>query len=239
MLEASKTEYFAMQQRVKMQYTLYENTEAWIGAYRKALDTSVYEATNEQLQSKLEALSTAEIEARKARVRIGRWSVCIPGFSCLDEKGALFLKCRELRTKPSWQWFMLSINIVNVLALMTQKPTKDCNGNNVDLDTYQGDVLPAIDVVTNVLFTIDMILGMLVLGLRSYFLDAFNMLDFVVVVTGWIDLFTDFVDFSAFRALRVLRPLRLIRFFKGIHVIRRRHDKLLQLHMGHTRCTIT
>ena len=64
--------------------------------------------------------------------------------------------------------------VINVLALMSQKPIKDCAGDNVELDTYQGDILPAIDVATNVFFTIDMVLGMLVLGLHSGARDALS-----------------------------------------------------------------
>ena len=87
-LEASQKEYFAMQLRVKKQYELYENTEAWIGAYRKAQDTSMHVATNDKLQGQLEDLTAAENAAQKERVRIGHLPVCIPGFTCLDEKGA-------------------------------------------------------------------------------------------------------------------------------------------------------
>ena len=58
-----------------------------------------------------------------------------------------------------------------------------------------------------------------VMGLYNYFSDAFNWIDFFVVLTGWLDTFANFGNFSAFRALRVLRPLRLIRYFTGIQAI--------------------
>ena len=45
------------------------------------------------------------------------------------------------------------------------------------------------------------------------------MLDFAVVLTGWLDATLEIGNFSAFRALRVLRPLRLVRFFRGIQAI--------------------
>ena len=77
MLEAAKKEYFALQLRVKMQHTMYQNEEAWIAAYRNGLDTSEYEQNYEKMQAELEQLTAAENAARKARVRIGHWSVSL------------------------------------------------------------------------------------------------------------------------------------------------------------------
>ena len=111
---------------------------------------------------------------------------------------------------------MLATNLVNVMGLVMLDP----NPVTAEQSSFQTYLLPAFDLFANTMFTFDMIVGMLVLGLASYFHDPFNQLDFFVVMTGWLDaLEMTFVDFSALRVLRVLRPLRLVRFFKGIQAI--------------------
>jgi hypothetical protein len=88
-------------------------------------------------------------------------------------------------------------------------------------NAYQNHVLPALDWIANLLFTLDMLNSMVVLGFASYFDDAFLVLDFVVVITGWLDVFDMLsgIDVSALRALRVLRPMRLVKYFRGIQAI--------------------
>ena len=62
---------------------------------------------------------------------------------------------------------------------------------------------------------------MIVLGFKTYYDNTFLILDFTVVLTGWIDAFDMLggLDVSALRALRVLRPMRLVKYFKGIQAI--------------------
>ena len=61
---------------------------------------------------------------------------------------------------------------------------------------------------------------MIVLGFKSFFDSAYLNLDFLVVVTGWMDVARiSGVNVSALRALRVLRPLRLVKYFRGIQAI--------------------
>ena len=111
---------------------------------------------------------------------------------------------------------MLIVNLVNVIGLMSDDTScdpPDCGS------TYQDHILPVLDWMASLLFTIDMINSMIVLGFASYFDDAFNKLDFFVVLTGWLDVAELGMDFSALRALRVLRPMRLVKYFKGIQAI--------------------
>jgi len=61
------------------------------------------------------------------------------------------------------------------------------------------------------IFTLELVLKLLGLGLRGYFGDLLNSLDFCLVAMGYIDFATiaGDVDFLAFRALRLLRLFRL------------------------------
>ena len=56
---------------------------------------------------------------------------------------------------------------------------------------------------------------------KSYIRDPWNILDFVIVVTGWVDYrySGSGVNLTALRALRILRPLRSITRIHGMRVI--------------------
>lgn len=55
---------------------------------------------------------------------------------------------------------------------------------------------------------------------NSYLRDYWNILDFVIVITGWIEHQTNSgVNFSAMRTLRILRPLRSISSISGMRAL--------------------
>lgn len=58
-----------------------------------------------------------------------------------------------------------------------------------------------------------------IFGKNSYLKDNWNKLDFIVVITGGMQLFSDSNKGSALRTIRLLRPLRSINKIKGIRVI--------------------
>ena len=78
--------------------------------------------------------------------------------------------------------------------------------------------LESIGEVFTILFTLEMILKILAQGLiihrNAYLRDAWNWLDFVVVVTGIMEMTeVSWFKVRALRTLRVLRPLRSIKAF--------------------------
>eukprot|EP00658_Telonema_sp_P-2_P037144 TRINITY_DN26743_c0_g1_i1.p1 TRINITY_DN26743_c0_g1~~TRINITY_DN26743_c0_g1_i1.p1 ORF type:complete len:224 (-),score=71.81 TRINITY_DN26743_c0_g1_i1:157-828(-) len=155
--------------------------------------------------------------ARKEREVIGKNVLWLEGASCIPDNTAGWQLCYRIRADPAWQWFMLGVNLVNVFGLMSQDTRCDPGSCS---NEYQDIALPVVDIVANVLFTLDMVISMVVLGFKSYFKDHFNKLDFFVVLTGWLDVAElGLIDFSAFRAMRVLRPMRLVKYFKGIQAI--------------------
>ena len=82
-------------------------------------------------------------------------------------------------------------------------------------------MITAADPVFTALFTAEMLLKWWGLGLckysHSYFRDAWNWLDFVIVVEGLFSTFTagTGVNFQGLRTFRVLRPLRTITHLEG------------------------
>lgn len=71
-----------------------------------------------------------------------------------------------------------------------------------------------LDIYFLLVFTIEMILKILAMGLiaceNSYLRDYWNLLDILVVITGWIGLFSSGEGISVIRTFRLLRPLRSI-----------------------------
>ena len=51
---------------------------------------------------------------------------------------------------------------------------------------------------------------------RAYLKDSWNILDFFIVVTGFVARYLDIANFNGLRALRVLRPLRTISKIKSL-----------------------
>lgn len=49
-----------------------------------------------------------------------------------------------------------------------------------------------------------------ILNKGSYLRDAWNILDFIIVLSGWAETVFSTVNLSALRTLRILRPLRSI-----------------------------
>lgn len=120
-----------------------------------------------------------------------------------------------------WVWFerfILGAIIANTVLLALDSPLLD---KKSDLAKFLVDA----DVVFTVLFTAEMVVKFFALGLvhsqTSYFRDAWNWLDFVIVVTGLVTLLggDGVKNYSGLRMFRVLRPLRTITHLAGLRVI--------------------
>jgi len=79
-----------------------------------------------------------------------------------------------------------------------------------------------LETVFTLLFTLEMLIKMIGFGLvdseHGYFRDAWNWLDFVIVVEGLMELFASDglgANLSAIRSVRALRPLRSITRLPG------------------------
>ena len=94
-----------------------------------------------------------------------------------------------------------------------------------DEDSDLSFAIRKADLVFTILFTLEMLLKWVGLGLckyrHSYFRDAWNWLDFIIVVEGIVSTFTagSGVNFQGLRTFRVLRPLRTITHLEGLRVV--------------------
>lgn len=85
-------------------------------------------------------------------------------------------------------------------------------------------VLAIFDKIFTVIFTIELILKWFAYGIRNYFSNGWNKLDFVIVVVSLLGTILDLLGiadipaFKSMRTLRALRPLKALSRFEGIRV---------------------
>lgn len=86
--------------------------------------------------------------------------------------------------------------------------------------------LAKIDVVVTILFTIESIVNIIMLGFlmngpSSYLKDSWNVLDFIIVVFSLVSIVSTSFNFDIlkiFRMMRVLRPLRMLKRNFGLKI---------------------
>lgn len=113
--------------------------------------------------------------------------------------------------KP-FEWLILITICLNCVALGAQTPFPAHDTNSMN------QFLEKIEYIFLALFTIECILKIIAFGFffhpEAYLRSSWNLLDFVIVVIGLMNLIVSFIlptfNVKALRAFRVLRPLRLV-----------------------------
>lgn len=104
---------------------------------------------------------------------------------------------------PWFDRFILFVIMVNCIFLALDKEIDSITKNNV-----------TIDFIFLIIYTMEMILKIIAMGFfmraHSYLRDSWNILDFMVVMLGWVSQLLDSGDISAIKVIRILRPLRTI-----------------------------
>ena len=123
--------------------------------------------------------------------------------------------CRFLVDNPIFDYFSLFVIILNTLLILISDPTDNNNIGNLS-DSY-----------FLYFYTIEAILKIIAFRFWSaedaYIKDTWNILDFCVVVVGWISFIiekalngTKISGLAGLRAFRILRPLKTVKRFKGL-----------------------
>jgi hypothetical protein len=116
--------------------------------------------------------------------------------------------------------FILFVIILNCITLALDNPQ--------DRGSELSSFIKLADYVFIVIFVVEMVLKITAYGFvkeeNSYLSDAWNVMDFVIVMTGLFSILLEILEapssnVSAFRAFRVLRPLRTITQFPGLRVL--------------------
>jgi len=104
---------------------------------------------------------------------------------------------------PWFDRFILFVILVNCLFLALDK--------EVDMVTEN---IETIDFIFLIIYTWEMTMKIIAMGFfmraHSYLRDSWNIMDFSVVVLGWVSNFLKSGDISAIKVIRILRPLRTI-----------------------------
>lgn len=97
-----------------------------------------------------------------------------------------------------------------------------CSWDPLNTDPSYTDAFDAIDLVFQLIYTIEMVLKIIGLGLLrkpdGYMRDAWNNLDGFLVIVGWLPYlqFDAGFNMTTLRAVRILRPLRTVSSIPGL-----------------------
>ncbi len=125
-------------------------------------------------------------------------------------------------TQRKWFDYIILLAIVsNCVFLGMDDPTAPA-------DSDLSQLLDVAEIVYLVIFTLEMLLKFISLGFLNpastkhpggYFKDSWNILDFIIVISSFINLFPGVTNISPLRILRVLRPLRAINNVPGLKIM--------------------
>ena len=114
--------------------------------------------------------------------------------------------------------------IINCKRIFTVSSIKALEDVNTRQQPTFSKVLGLFDIIFTVIFTIELILKWFAYGIKTYFKNGWNRLDFVIVVVSVLGTSLDLLGvadipvFKSMRTLRALRPLKALSRFEGIRV---------------------
>eukprot|EP00347_Sterkiella_histriomuscorum_P013361 403365010 len=126
------------------------------------------------------------------------------------EKNKIFKLAFMIQKHSLFSGFISFAIVVNTVILSLDKYPE-----NVELNSK----LENVNILFTVTFISEMLIKMIGLGLKSYFIDPFNSFDCLIVLSSVIDLFVSYLLSSsnggAFTALRAFRLLRIFKLAKS------------------------
>ncbi|VDN01667.1 unnamed protein product [Thelazia callipaeda] len=141
---------------------------------------------------------------------------------CLTLSNPLRKACITVVEWRPFEWLILLMICANCIALAVYQPYPA-----QDSDT-KNTILEQIEYLFIIVFTIECILKVIALGFLfhpgAYLRNAWNILDFIIVVIGLVSTALSRMniqgfDVKALRAFRVLRPLRLVSGVPSLQVV--------------------
>uniref|UniRef100_A0A8C5KK47 Voltage-dependent N-type calcium channel subunit alpha n=1 Tax=Jaculus jaculus TaxID=51337 RepID=A0A8C5KK47_JACJA len=174
-------------------------------------ETTVVPSGNVDLESQAEGKK--ETEADDVLRRGPRPIVPYSSMFCLSPTNLLRRFCHYIVTMRYFEMVILVVIALSSIALAAEDPVRT--------DSSRNNALKYMDYIFTGVFTFEMVIKMIDLGLLlhpgSYFRDLWNILDFIVV-SGALVAFAfsgskgkDINTIKSLRVLRVLRPLKTIK----------------------------
>jgi len=123
----------------------------------------------------------------------------------------------KLTRSENFEKAIMGVIMMNVIIMMFESKSLQDNSTMIM-------IFMVIDIIFTIIFTFEMIIKMLGLGIKQYFKDHWNQFDFIVVFGAWINLsLTHFAkhlnvgfDLTILRIVRLFRVSRLIRLVKSL-----------------------
>lgn len=138
---------------------------------------------------------------------------------CLGDKNPFRKFCVWL---IEWKWFDRLLTLCILINALNIAGSDYSWRNNDPPVEPTGNFSYWLGMIITIIFILEFFFKLFGMGFvfdkNCYLRDAWNCLDFVVVVTGMYGFIGD-SNFSALRTIRLLRPLRSINKIRGIRVI--------------------
>jgi hypothetical protein len=122
-----------------------------------------------------------------------------------------------------WVWFdrfILSCILLNSLFLAMNDYSYRMPGGS---KSWRNDLVEQSEIVFLVLFTMEALVKITGMGFvmekGTYLRDGWNVLDFIVVIVGWIGFVPGVTSLTVLRTVRILRPLKSIKAITKMKVL--------------------
>ena len=124
--------------------------------------------------------------------------------------------CINMIESPYFENAVLFVILLNCIILALADPLSEPDeGRNV--------VVNESEIYFNIAFTVEMTTKIIALGFwmdeNSYLRDGWNVIDFIVVIGGWVGMLPFASNVTAIRTIRLLRPLRTISVVEGMRIL--------------------
>ena len=121
-----------------------------------------------------------------------------------------------------WVWFdrfILMTIVLNSIFLAMYDYSFRTTGEKI----WRNSLVDDSELVFLAIFTLEAVIKIIGMGFvmdrRTYIRDPWNILDFIVVVFGWMSFIPGIVGLSGLRSIRILRPLRSVNAVKGMKIL--------------------
>ena len=137
-----------------------------------------------------------------------RYNFDIEPLGLVSSEGKLRVTCIKIVENPWLERFIFTIIILNAIsiALAVSSLVDDHPGAETALEIFE--------IVCLSIFTMEMFIKVTAMGLvrgnKTYLRNPWNILDFIVVILGWLTFVPGISSFTPIRMLRLLRPLSTI-----------------------------
>jgi hypothetical protein len=151
-------------------------------------------------------------KAKQAQEELDKKKLAGHSLLCFGPDNIIRSFCNNLIQRKAFDWVIMFFIFFSTILLCMESPTYDPESSYML-------TLGKIDYVMTAVFVVEMCIKIIAVGFvkngaKSYLLDSWNILDFIIVLCSLLSLilsaWIDIAYLKVFRMLRILRPLRLI-----------------------------